>query len=79
MKILHINEHSLTKGGAEAYLFDLIKRLEIRGHECYLAYAKEEPDFDISSIRLPSIGQVSAINLERDLASLQSFINKVQP
>ena len=79
MKILHINEHSLTKGGAEAYLFDLIKRLKIRGHECYLAYAKEEPDFDISSIRLPSIGQVSAINLERDLASLKSFINKVRP
>ena len=79
MKILHINEHSLTKGGAEAYLFDLIKRLEIRGHACYLAYAKEEPDFDISSIRLPSIGQVSAINLERDLASLKSFINKVCP
>ena len=56
MKILHINEHSLTKGGAETYLFDLIKRLEIRGHECYLAYAKEEPDFDMVELLKP--GQI---------------------
>jgi glycosyltransferase involved in cell wall biosynthesis len=79
MKILHVNEHSLIKGGAEAYLFDTIKHLEKRGHTCYLAHAKDEPNIDISSIILPSIGQASATNLEKEIKSLKGFVEKNNP
>ena len=79
MKILHVNEHSTVKGCAEAYLFDAIKRLEALGHECYLAYAKDAPKSIASSIKLPSIGQVIAENLQEDIVSLKRFVEEKKP
>ena len=79
MKILHINEHSVVKGGAEAYLLDAVQRLEERGHTCFLAYAKDAPEFEISSIQIPSIGQVFASDLGKDIACLKSFVQQHAP
>jgi glycosyltransferase involved in cell wall biosynthesis len=79
MKILHVNEHSTVKGGAEAYLLDAIQRLENRGHTCHLAFSKDAPEFDVSSIRLQSIGQVVAPTIKEDIGKLNRFVKKTNP
>jgi len=79
MKILHVNEHSLPKGGAEVYLLELIQRFQDKGHACHLAYAKDQPTDLPASVRLPVIGKVHTGDDQGDLQGLKNYIEEHDP
>ncbi|MDA7617988.1 glycosyltransferase family 4 protein [Verrucomicrobia bacterium] len=79
MKILHINEYASIKGGAEAYLMDLIAQLQNNGHGCQLAYAKGTAPKSLASIEIPSIAHLSGPQITEDLRRLGSFIQNHKP
>lgn len=79
MKILHINQHLLWKGGIETYLLSLIPRLQSLGHEVLVAFGEGDETIVRNSRRFAHLDQTGGAARRVAAREMAEFLAAFRP
>lgn len=79
MKVVHINEHLLRKGGVETYLLAVLPMLEERGVSTHVVYGGGDPALWSSSTALPGVSRASFTEDATAARQLRAILDAEQP